>query len=320
MMRCRSALLLVVATVSVLAPVSAAADLTGSWRVDTSPDILGTGPEIWSLTQGPSSLMIAPGFGSGTLTGALTGQTYFFDLGPAQPPFDVLCPHLQMTLTPDPNDILFAASHIGSYGIMCHPFAVMHSGIRCDGTPATPEECIPPLFLTAGTKLVLRDKANDPSRRRLVVLSVDPSYVAPVPGSALDPRTPLGNGATITVARGTEEQAVVSLPRAGWRGLGNPAGVKGYAYKRPLGDVGPCRRARIKNGLLKAACRGAGIGFSLDEPSQGALGVTFVTGPAPVGVCMHFGGSIVRDQSTASAATGIFKATRAPAPAQCAVP
>ena len=129
---------------------------------------------------------------------------------------------------------------------------------------------------------------------------------------------PAGNptisGATVRLVNpATLEEVTLTLPATGWVGLGNPAGSRGYRYK-DLAET--CFVARIVPGkLLKAVCKGAGIGFTLGEPSQGFLNATFQSGNDPAH-CMAFGG-VVKDQPATNGRAGAFVGKGAPAPTAC---
>lgn len=128
--------------------------------------------------------------------------------------------------------------------------------------------------------------------------------VAGLPGSTLDPTV---SGATLElVNRTTLESATFVLPAADWKGLGNPAGSKGYKFKA---SAGPCTSVVLKpDKLIKAVCNAkhGSIPFSLDEASQGALAVAFrIATAAPQ--CAEFGGDVSLD------VPGFFKARNAPA-------
>jgi len=62
---------------------------------------------------------------------------------------------------------------------------------------------------------------------------------------------------------------------------------------------------------VSARCSGPQLGFTLDEPAQGALVVRLTFQPTGVRSCYRFGGVVVRD------APGVFQAKNAPAPAEC---
>ncbi len=195
---------------------------------------------------------------------------------------------------------------------------IVTTGEACDDGNAVPgdgcePDCTlsPPLLLT-GQSLLVKDRDGDPTRRRLTVVTRDPA----VPSD--DPRTA---GATLRLGRGVAEIATMTLPAAGWRGLGKPPGSRGYAYKDTKQLLGPCKSARIEPGRkLKAACTGSGIAFSLDEPSQGELAVDFQVGPAGLRSCLVFGGTISKDIPAVGSQTGQFKARLAPAPMSCPLP
>jgi Tol biopolymer transport system component len=167
----------------------------------------------------------------------------------------------------------------------------------------------------AGKKLLLKDDADDPSKRKLLVQMKDSSMLAPVAGAL---NSPTVAGATLTLFNpASSERLDLVLPAAGWKGLGNPAGSKGYKYKDAEQQNGPCKTVLIKPGkLLKATCAGAALGFTLDEPTQGGLAAALRIGSggeAP-SYCASFGGSITKD------APGAFQAKDAPAPVACEVP
>jgi hypothetical protein len=68
------------------------------------------------------------------------------------------------------------------------------------------------------------------------------------------------------------------------------------------------RRALVRHG--RVIFLGA-IEFSLDEASQGGLGVRLVMGPDALRRCLLFGGSVQRDTR------GSFIAVKSPPPAAC---
>lgn len=167
----------------------------------------------------------------------------------------------------------------------------------------------------AGRSLLVRDRAGDASKRRLKVVAKDVAVEAPLPGSAGDPSL---EGAILVLSNpDTGESALFELPAGPeWKGLGKPAGEKGWRYRDPKGLNGPCTRVEVRQGArLSASCTGAqggGIDFSLDEASQGRLDVTLQLGAGPL-QCLRFGGKVVRDTSTASTRKASFVARKAPA-------
>ena len=113
--------------------------------------------------------------------------------------------------------------------------------------------------------------------------------------------------------------APIDLPAAGWTGLGNPAGSKGYKYKGAGSLADPCKIVLIKPKVIRAVCKGPG---AVDAPDPFALPV----GPDGVGFELVVGadrycaesslatGAIVK---TDDAAKGVWKAIKAGAPAAC---
>ncbi|MEW6269461.1 MAG: S8 family serine peptidase [Thermodesulfobacteriota bacterium] len=164
--------------------------------------------------------------------------------------------------------------------------------------------------LLSGRKLVVRDRDGAPKRRKVAVVSNDPgSSIAP-PSSGSDPRLV---GAVLQVVNPvTSEQDSLALPAGKWVGLGIPEGSAGYRY---LDAAGVCTRVVIKQGRLTASCRGAGIGFTLDEPQQGALALKLVSGD--VSYCMVFGGTVKKDTPAVAGGSGTFNAVDAPPPDSC---
>jgi hypothetical protein len=179
------------------------------------------------------------------------------------------------------------------------------------------------LTMRGGRKLLVKDKDGQSSKRKVVLLSKDSTIVPPVPGSAADPTVPITGGGQLAIANpNTPESSTFNLPQGNWQGLGNPPGIKGYKYKDPGLANGPCKVVLLKPGKLKAACKGSGITFTLNEVSQGLLGAKLTTGTG-VGAashCMRFGGAtIVSDTQAVSGGSGLFKALDAPVETVCPV-
>jgi cysteine-rich repeat protein len=173
-----------------------------------------------------------------------------------------------------------------------------------------------PYTLVSGKSLLVRDKSGAPSFRKVAILSRSQFVIPPPPSSTGDPTR---HGARIRLGRGAAEVDTYILPASGWQGLGNPAGTGGYRYRDRQRVNGPCAGVLLRPGYFKADCAGSQIAFSLDEPSQGALTVTFEPG-AGVRSCLVFGGNIVKDAPAAPGSIGRFLAKNAPAPVSCPFP
>jgi hypothetical protein len=147
------------------------------------------------------------------------------------------------------------------------------------------------------------------------IVAKDPAgFALPSPGSADDPT--LG-GAKLTFFD-TEilgaGSATFTLGAAGWTGLGNPAGSKGYKYKGS-NDMpgGACSVVLLKSTVIKASCKG--IAVTLTPPFSSTLGVDLAL---PAGTtaarryCAELGGSEAKNDAKG------LKRKDAPAPVACA--
>jgi cysteine-rich repeat protein len=183
----------------------------------------------------------------------------------------------------------------------------------------------PPFRLISGHRIVLRDKEDQPQRRRFNVFSKDFTIEAPEPGSACDPTV---HGAELRLVNpGTTEDHRIPLPAGSWKAAPRMAGG-GYTYRDRLLGNGPCKRVRIRSGkALRAVCIREEMPFTLNEDSQGSLTVVLQLGTDPTcGSCMSFGGTVKDDFGTeawrrrASRGVGRFRALEAPAPTSCPLP
>jgi len=166
----------------------------------------------------------------------------------------------------------------------------------------------------AGQQLVVQDSAADFAKRKLILLSQDPVIVAGTPRGVADPTL---TGGTLAIFNPrTGELAAIALPASKWTGLGNPAGSGGYQYADNGQSAGPCKAVTLKPGEpLQASCIGQGIGFTLNEASQGSLAITLTTGTLEH--CLFFGGRIVKDVPAVGNRIGEFQATTSPVPPRC---
>jgi hypothetical protein len=155
--------------------------------------------------------------------------------------------------------------------------------------------------LLSGKKLDLRDGA-DATHRRLTWVAKDARIALPEG----DDR-PTVAGATLRVLNPTTgESATLALPAALWTQL--PTGS--FRYRDPRFTMGPVRSALLRaRRLAKVSARGSEIHFTLDEPSQGSLGVVLRSGSRQY--CTLFGGVVKADRP------GRFLARSAPPPAGC---
>jgi len=184
-----------------------------------------------------------------------------------------------------------------------------------------------------GAKIKVAD-ATQPgvARRRILFVSKDPAIPLPADGSAGDPSL---NGGSLHVVNtaGSGESQVFALGAGNWHRIpGDPSDpLRGWKYKEGV-STPPTFDYKIKvvlkqtySGVVLRALvdddRGSVISYTLDEPTQGSIGVQVSTGSDRV--CADFGGTIVED-SSADLGNGVYRgafvAKTAPAPAACALP
>jgi hypothetical protein len=101
---------------------------------------------------------------------------------------------------------------------------------------------------------------------------------------------------------------VQAAPR-GWKGLGNPAGSRGFKYKGAGTTADPCKVVLIRTRIVKGLCRGGAI--KLDPPATGDVGVLLTVGSTPMTYLAVFGGEEIRNTADE------LKRKDAPAPPAC---
>jgi hypothetical protein len=124
---------------------------------------------------------------------------------------------------------------------------------------------------------------------------------------------PTAEGASLAVFdTGGPASDTYPLPAGGWKGLGSPAGSKGYKYKG-LGSISdPCRVVLVKSNIVKAVCKGAGI--TVATPFTGDVGIKLAVGTDTKNYCALFGGTQTRNDAA------MLKKKSAPAPGACPTP
>src|SRR5262245_57701292 len=105
------------------------------------------------------------------------------------------------------------------------------------------------------------------------------------------PSDPTVGGGQIQIFKGDRadvfELPVQAAPR-GWKGLGNPAGSKGFKYKGAGTTTDPCKVVLVKEKIVKAVCKGGAI--KLDPPADGPVGMYLKVGTTPKTYLAIFGG------------------------------
>ncbi len=162
----------------------------------------------------------------------------------------------------------------------------------------------------AGDSLVLKDPSNPNGRAVKFKAAKD---LAVAPGNGDDPTTV---GATLEVRGanpGDGSSGVVTLAPGLWKGLGNPAGSKGYKYTDPSRADG-VKTVLLKpgnsGGTLSIAGGGSDWSYAVTQP-QGAVDVLLTVGSDVY--CARFT-SLQPNQA------GLAKGKNAVAPADCSPP
>jgi sugar lactone lactonase YvrE len=142
------------------------------------------------------------------------------------------------------------------------------------------------LVLIQTTSLNLRDKTSPPTARSRKVTFKSTTkkdlpanrVVVPAPGSGGDPTL---HGAMLVVynSAGSGEKVEVALPAGGWRLLGSVVAPKGFKFSGSDPD-GPISRVFVKADQVKVRGGKANWAYTLDEPSQGRIGVRLQLGTA----------------------------------------
>jgi cysteine-rich repeat protein len=101
---------------------------------------------------------------------------------------------------------------------------------------------------------------------------------------------------------------LIELDPARWRGLGNPAGSKGYMYTDPSGSAGGVRKITYKPGSLVISAKGESWPWELGGPQDS---VDVYLRVEQEWYCSRFGGLVTTNSG------GRFIAKRSAAPASC---
>jgi len=154
--------------------------------------------------------------------------------------------------------------------------------------------------LVPGQKLLMKAPPGRPERLVWTVKSA--GVAAPLPSAADDPTI---GGASLTIVSGGEV-ATFALPAGNWQRRGRHAT---YHFKNTLAPAAPSevKVALLRDGRLMV--RANAIGITLDEASQGSVGLVLALGSTRY--CARFGGTVKRDQP------GLFQAKNAPLPTAC---
>jgi hypothetical protein len=169
----------------------------------------------------------------------------------------------------------------------------VYTPLRADGTPLLSElwrylfGATPPAVVSVQTtRLSFSDDitGGDASRRRMLFKAktrndaAEHRIVVPAVGSDGDP-TIHGGVVQVFNAEVGVEVAKIVLPAAGWRLLGSPDAPRGFRFDGDEPDPA-VRRVVLKSDSLTIEGRGPGFCYTLDEASQGRIGVRLTLGAA----------------------------------------
>ncbi len=196
-----------------------------------------------------------------------------------------------------------------TYAIIVEGFNNGQGGFTLTLTPPGTE-----ITRISGKQLLIKDNPNA-TKRKIVFMSADPTV-----GTASD-FDPFTYGARVQIynANGGGDSACFDMPSA----AGTWSFGASSKYKDNAAIYGPCKSAQVKHGSMKIVCMAKiqPIDYSLDEATQGAVGVRFTAGPRTY--CAEFGGIVKKDSGTDPpivGGKGQFQAKDAPAPVTCPVP
>jgi hypothetical protein len=165
-------------------------------------------------------------------------------------------------------------------------------------TSSSTSSTLPPTDLLPGRIVIIK-----PGTLAKFVAKPESAFASPTANP-----TAVGGALRILDTATTAGDDTYGLPAGGWKGLGNPAGAKGYKY-RGAGSVGdPCKVVLVKTNIIKAVCKGSGV--TLTPPFSGDVGIVLGLGTTDR-YCGRFGGDEVKNDAT------LTKRKNAPAPGAC---
>ena len=167
----------------------------------------------------------------------------------------------------------------------------MNPFVRLEASVALGATLLIPASIVRAADNLIPGKITIIKEAKLTKMVAKPATVFPVPaaGGAGDPTLA---GGSLSVTDVSDSQGLsTTLPMVGWKGLGNPAGSKGYKYKGAGSGLDPCKIVLVKEKIVKAVCKGPAVEFA--QPLDGDLGIVLTVGADSKHYCALFGGQTV---------------------------
>jgi hypothetical protein len=181
-----------------------------------------------------------------------------------------------------------------------NPFVRLAASVALGATLLVPASSVRATdILIPGKIVIIKD-----AKLTKMVAKPTTTFPVPAPAGAGDP-TAAGGSLSVTDL-GDSQGLSTALPAAGWKGLGNPAGSKGYKYKGAGSGGDPCKIVLVKEKVIKFVCKDD---QNLDPPLAGAAAIELALGTD--NYCAEFGGQEVKNIA------GLTKRKDAVAPAGC---
>jgi hypothetical protein len=117
--------------------------------------------------------------------------------------------------------------------------------------------------LLPGRKLLLKDKAGKPQKRRLILLAKDPGLTLGRGNGSDDDPVVRGGSLRVVATGGSAFDDVYELPATGWGYVKKAGDERGYKFSKGT----PVRKVLLKAGkALKIVAKGEGLGHDLGVP------------------------------------------------------
>jgi YVTN family beta-propeller protein len=220
-------------------------------------------------------------------------------------------------VTPDGAKLYVSNTNSGTVSVVSTASNSVVGTIPVGTFPISRGKFIEPQFTTttsSTTSTTLPPTDLIPGRIGIVKPGALAKFVAkPITGDTfvLPSANPIAEGGSLNIfdisSTAGDDSYVLPLGN-GWKGLGTPAGSKGYKYNGAGTPGDPCKVVLVKEKVIKGVCKGTGV--TLVPPFDGDVGIVLSLGTTDR-YCARLGGDEVKNDST------LTKRKNAPAPAAC---